>query len=1089
MSLPLSPSHPRALGGRGSALCLLLAALALGACPERETEFSIGRGGNRRHPVRLEAGQFLHAFIEQDGADVAVRLLGPDGREAVKVDGPNGARGEEELAAIAERSGPHQIEVSCECQSATGEPMSGKYRLRIETPRPAAGKDRLLVEALGFTQGAVNALAAGDRPRQARFYGQALDRWRLLGDQKREAGALYDLGVARLESREMPEVRRAIEPLLQAAALWETLGDPVQQGEALNQAGRCFRNLEQPGEAKRHFEKALDLARQTGDQGLQAKVANNLGHFHRNLGEPRDAITYLQEALKLARERKEPVTESIVLVNLGSAHEDLGERERALKYYKDALALARKQKDVQLQAMALNNLGDTYHSLGAWKTSIRHFEEALRLNRDPLNEATTLNNLGMVYAKAGRVPDAFRVQEQALAGARGIENKALQAAILTNLGFLYLGTDEPAAALERSREALPLAQSKEQQAATLYAQGAARRRLGDLAAARKDLEAAGMLSQKREDSTQEAGITLELARVERDSGNLLKSAELARQAIRTVESLRGRVRSQDLRATFLAFKQPYYEFYIDTLMELHRAQPAAGYAAQALELSERAKARSLLDILTEAVAKIHRGADASLLERERELRGEILALDRYRQELISAGASRERVTDAKRRLDQAQRRHQEIEGSLKRSSPQYWALTNPEPLSAGRLRNEVAREALLLEYSLGEERSYLWAVTAGSVASFPLPRRSEIEKTARLFYQQLTARNQVLPGESREAREARIRQADQEASKVGERLAEMILPPDEPLRSVLLGELPILVVPDGALHYVPFAALPLPASAAQGREPLFLMDRHEVTHLPSASVLSVLRQQAPPAIPRKTVAVLAAPVFRLGNEGRARSNRLWDRFTSIFRGGGSGKRDLSRLPDLPFSREEAKAIQSMVPPDQIFLALGHQASVATATSGKLARYRIVHFATHGVIDSESPEMSSLILSRFDERGVPDPRDGELRLSDIYNLELNADLVVLSACETALGQEIRGEGLVGLTRGFMYAGADRVLASLWSVQDRPTADLMKGFYSGLLEQGMSPPAALRQAQRKLARGEDKWRSPYYWAGFSLQGELR
>jgi CHAT domain-containing protein len=192
------------------------------------------------------------------------------------------------------------------------------------------------------------------------------------------------------------------------------------------------------------------------------------------------------------------------------------------------------------------------------------------------------------------------------------------------------------------------------------------------------------------------------------------------------------------------------------------------------------------------------------------------------------------------------------------------------------------------------------------------------------------------------------------------------------------------------------------------------------------------------------------------------------------------------FPRLSSSLREARAISSLVPPDQLFLALGFQASRAAALRPELAQYRNLHFATHGVLDSRRPELSKLVLSLYDERGTP--QDGFLRLNDVYNLRLDADLVVLSACQTALGQEVRGEGLIGLTRGFMYAGAARVLASLWSVEDRATADLMGDFYRGMLRQGLSPAAALRKAQLEMAKNPTR-KSPYYWAGFSLQGEWR
>lgn len=189
---------------------------------------------------------------------------------------------------------------------------------------------------------------------------------------------------------------------------------------------------------------------------------------------------------------------------------------------------------------------------------------------------------------------------------------------------------------------------------------------------------------------------------------------------------------------------------------------------------------------------------------------------------------------------------------------------------------------------------------------------------------------------------------------------------------------------------------------------------------------------------------------------------------------------------LPSSLKEAQAISSLVPADQRFLATGFAASRAAATSAEIGRYRNVHFATHGVLDSRRPELSKLVLSLYDEKGRS--QDGFLRLNDVYNLRLDADLVVLSACRTALGKEIRGEGLVGLTRGFMYAGSARVLASLWSVEDRATAELMGATYRGMLREKLSPAAALRKAQLEMAQRPNR-KSPYYWAGFSLQGEWK
>jgi CHAT domain-containing protein len=205
------------------------------------------------------------------------------------------------------------------------------------------------------------------------------------------------------------------------------------------------------------------------------------------------------------------------------------------------------------------------------------------------------------------------------------------------------------------------------------------------------------------------------------------------------------------------------------------------------------------------------------------------------------------------------------------------------------------------------------------------------------------------------------------------------------------------------------------------------------------------------------------------------------------------RRDLARSADetgldafrrLPFTRSEADDIVSLAGGAPVLKALDFEASRARATSGELSDYRIVHFATHGLLNNEHPELSGLVLSLVRPDGQP--QDGFLRLHDVFNMKLGADVVVLSACRTALGRDVRGEGLVGLTRGFWYAGAPRVVASLWDVRDQATAELMKRFYRGLLRDGLRPAAALREAQLGM-RKDPRWSAPYYWAGFVLQGE--
>ncbi|HSG41211.1 MAG TPA: CHAT domain-containing protein, partial [Thermoanaerobaculia bacterium] len=511
-----------------------------------------------------------------------------------------------------------------------------------------------------------------------------------------------------------------------------------------------------------------------------------------------------------------------------------------------------------------------------------------------------------------------------------------------------------------------------------------------------------------------------------------------------------------------------FDLEVDLLMRLHRADPARGHDRAALEVSERARARFLLDLLEEARADIRQGGDPELREREKAL-AERLNLKAERQvERLSGSASPEIRAEAEREIQTLLTELDAVRALIRSRSPRYAALTQPRPLRTPEVQALLDPRTLLLEYSLGEERSYLWIVDAGAVASFELPPRAEIERAARQIYEGM-------------------RRLDTDGSRTWEPAAAAL---SRTLLGPVAGRLAgrrLVIVADGALHYLPFGALPVPDAAAGAPSPDLLIDRHEIVTLPSASVLAIQRRDLsgrPPA--PKVVAVLADPVFdatdtRLARTGKKEEGRLAARAVER----GSVPDAFPAFPRLPSTRLEAEKIAALVPADRSLVALDFRASRELALDG-LEPFQIVHFATHGVVNAQTPELSGLVLSRVGEDGKA--REGFLSLTDVYNLQLGADLVVLSGCETALGREIRGEGLVGLTQGFFYAGSARVVASLWRVQDRATAELMSRFYGAMLREGKAPAAALREAQLSIRR-ERRWRNPYYWAAFVLQGDWK
>jgi CHAT domain-containing protein len=468
------------------------------------------------------------------------------------------------------------------------------------------------------------------------------------------------------------------------------------------------------------------------------------------------------------------------------------------------------------------------------------------------------------------------------------------------------------------------------------------------------------------------------------------------------------VPSRRLRSTLLAPARIVYEGYVDALMQLHRARPDEGLDALAFEVGERARARSLLELVADA-----RGSGEA------------------------------------------------AEGWARR-------------LTFSELRSRLDGDTVVVAYLLGADRSYVWACTAARLVTRELPPRGPIAALARQAHDLLAAR----PGR---------REPAGDLDRVLAALSRMLVAPV----AGELGSRRIAFVADGPLHYVPFAALPAPDDP---NVPLLV--KHEVVTLPSVTTLALLREAAAvKSPPTNGVAVFADPVFdvqdeRVPSPGSVRGASdasLPPRpstLTSSVRDVTGGLESLGRLP---FTRREALEIIDLARPHGARAALGFDANLSAVRAPDLADFRFVHFATHGLLNNTRPELSGLVLSLAGPDGRP--REGFLSVEQILRLRWRADLVTLSGCRTGLGRSIDGEGLVGVTRAFMVAGASRVVASLWSVDDSATAELMKRFYAGMLGPAKrSPAAALRSAQLDL-RSRRGWSSPYYWAAFQLHGDWR
>jgi CHAT domain-containing protein len=490
---------------------------------------------------------------------------------------------------------------------------------------------------------------------------------------------------------------------------------------------------------------------------------------------------------------------------------------------------------------------------------------------------------------------------------------------------------------------------------------------------------------------------------------------------------------------------------------------------------------------------VREGATADLLARERKLRGLIRAQVQYNWKLQLNNADATEIGEAKAEMAKLNVEYETIQSQLRDQNPHLASLARFTPLTLKQIQEELHDgNTLLLQYALGKEQSYLWAVTSNSFESYELPPGETIENAAREVYRLITAR-QRSDGTANRDYQVEIKTSDDLLADKTKSLSQMLFGPV----AEQLGNRRLLLVTDGALRYVPFDALPVPlassiAPASESASRLTFVDRHEIVEAASMSTLVAIRNaRTANSSPSKVVAVLADPVFSR-NDDRV---QLGDLYSAKVQDVSyqTSKEPITRSIDeelrggfarLVHASEEADAISAAAPRGTSFVAKGFDASRETAMSPAIGEYQILHFATHGLLDSQHPEMSGIVLTMVDRNGAE--KNGLMPLYDIYSLELSAELTVLSACQTALGKDVKGEGFVGLTHSFISAGSKSVIASLWKVDDRATAALMAQLYESMLQKGMTPSAALRAAKLEVKR-QPQWNAPYFWAGFVLQGD--
>jgi tetratricopeptide (TPR) repeat protein/CHAT domain-containing protein len=897
--------------------------------------------------------------------------------------------------------------------------------------------------------------------------------------------------------------QQALELLPQALEIHRKIKARGEEADDLLGFGAVYGDLGQFDKSLPYFRQALAIYREIGDRPGEERTLLNLGVLSGNLGNHQEEMSYLQQALAISQEIKNRKGEGEALAGIGNALRQAGQNEEALKAYRESLEIFREQRDRKGEKEALSGIGSVYKELGRYAEAmdvqvqalalarafvnppgiilpltelgrlsldLRQDEQALDYFQQGLavarkikarhNESTILMNLGIAYKRLGRYDQALHCYQESLAIAREVRDRASEGHIFTNLGNIYLELKKFGEAQKNYQSALAIHREFHHpaaEAATLLSMGVAYKALGRYAEAHRALQEGLKISHNLGAPEFLWMIQAELAEVAAKQKNPEAAISHYEESLNIIESLRAGLEGQETKLSFMVNKFSVYDELIVLLQSLHRQDPSKGYDRKALEIFERKQGRILLEEVGKSGATVFRGLPEPIKAKETELENQLTTLQSDRQQLLAQkDPAPQRLHTLEQQLQQTKTQQQSLKAEIKQLYPEYFSLKYPQPANLRELQEKVLRSGeVMLVYGIIGEENYLWVIGRNQLQSFPLNlKRRELGEMVNNYRVSLWNHLEDL-GQIQD--EGKINQLTAKSRKelrpLQEALAERLLP-EEAWR--MLGQAQVwYIVPTASLYGLPFESLLIPGKSKPG----YLVEKHAIAYLSSASLLKVTRdwQAHRTNLAPYPLLAFANPLYQQASAAPAQISRSRSPLNYKKRLGES----FLPLPETEVEVKEIKEILEAIDSSQP-LQLGEAASRSTILSfnrqKKLAQYRYLVFACHGLRAGEVENLGqpALVLSH------PDPVDkqnGYLTMADVFKLTLNADLVALSACNTGIGELQEGEGMIGLTRAFMYAGTPSVSVTLWPVESESTVKLSTGFFQGLKE-GKGRAAALQ-----------------------------
>lgn len=911
-----------------------------------------------------------------------------------------------------------------------------------------------LVFAFGFGQvigcGAIDLQGLseeGGRSYDAADYLKAVAKWqqglKLAQKSKNQAAVADFLSNLGLAYDALGQYDRSLEYHQQALALHRELKDRRGEAHDRNNLGVVYRHLSQYDLALENHQQGLGIFQEIKDRRGEGFTLGNLGLIYWNLGQYDQALECNQKALDIHREIKNRRGEGQALGNLAVEYFRLGQFNQAVEYHQQALACHRETKDRRWQANELANLGETCRDMGQFDRALEYYQQALALHRQiktRRGEGVVLADMGGVYQDLGKYDLALEHYQQALAIHREIKDRLDEGWDLTNLGLVYASLGQPDQALKTLDESLKICLEVGHPENLWRAQRA-------------------------------------LGEVEAKQASFAEAIEHYRQALDTIEGLRAGLGNKKSKSTYMKNKLFVYDELIELLRSLHEQDPGKGYDREGLEIFERKQGRLFLEEMGQSGARNFAGLPQQVKGRETALENR---LDKLQGDLTKARSQsppdQTRLQTLETELARTRAEFQTLKTEIQAEYPDYYALKYPQPATLMELQTKVLKAGeVLLVYGVMQDKTCLWVIGKEIFRLQTLPiGESELARKIAAF------RRLVLKIEDEE-KEPPQGEGPEERDRLRREMSSLLIP--EPVRPALTPGRLLYVIPTGPLYSLPFEAL---ETQIPGEPLRYLVEDHAVAYLSSASLLKTLRESQARKQTKSPYPLLAFanPSYEddPGAKGGDGTNRgLQTRaYREIMPGG---------FPELPETEDEARAIKKLLKapeqshPLQIKEAASRSRVFNLNQAAKLRNFRYLVFACHGILPGEVDRIlqPALVLSHPE-------KDGYLTMSDVFCLQLNAELVSLSACNTGRGNEIKGEGVMGLTRAFMYSGTPAVSVTLWSVESESAKELNVGMYR-FLTQKQGRAEALREIKLALLRGQkgEQYRHPFFWGPLVVFGD--